>query len=233
MSKKILCTICVRKGSKGLKNKNIKLINNQPLFLITLKQALKSKLFNTITVNSDSNFVKKIANNQNVFFLQRKKRLSGDNISKIDVIKDSLLETEKQYQCNFDTIVDLDVTSPLRNLSDISNAINFFFKSKYKNIVSGSIAKKNPFFNQVIIKKNNVKIVCKNKRKIHSRQQSPKVFDLNASIYIWKRENLIKSVNLINKYTGLFKMKPEKSFDIDSELDLKIVKFILKNKFNK
>ena len=95
------------------------------------------------------------------------------------------------------------------------------------------LCKKNPFFNQVIINKNKIKIVCKNKRKINSRQQSPKVFDLNASIYIWRRENLIKSLNLINKYTGLYKMRPEKSFDIDSELDFKIVKFILKNKLNR
>ena len=54
--------------------------------------------------------------------------------------------------------------------------------------MSGSIAKKNPFFNQVIINKNKIKIVCKNKRKINSRQQSPKVFDLNASIYIWRKK---------------------------------------------
>ena len=68
MSKKILCTICVRKGSKGLKDKNIKIINNQPLFLITLKQALKSEYFNKITVNSNSSLIKKkIANSHNVF----------------------------------------------------------------------------------------------------------------------------------------------------------------------
>ena len=67
MSKKILCTICVRKGSKGLKNKNIKIINNQPLFLITLKQAIKSEYFNKVTVNSDSSLVKKIVRNYNVF----------------------------------------------------------------------------------------------------------------------------------------------------------------------
>ena len=73
MSKKILCTICVRKGSKGLKNKNIKIINNQPLFLITLKQAIKSEYFNKITVNSDSSLIKKIVRNYNVFFLKRKK----------------------------------------------------------------------------------------------------------------------------------------------------------------
>ena len=233
MSKKILCTICVRKGSKGLKNKNIKIINNQPLFLITLKQAIKSEYFNKVTVNSDSSLVKKIVRNYNVFFLNRKKKLSGDNFSKIDVIKNSLIETEKKYQCKFDIIVDLDVTSPLRNENDISNAINFFLNSKYKNVVSGSLAKKNPFFNQVLMNKNKIKIVCKNKKKINSRQQSPKVFDLNASIYIWERESLIKSLNLINKYTGLYEMCPEKSFDIDSELDFKIVKFILKNKLNR
>ena len=100
MSKKILCTICVRKGSKGLKNKNIKIINNQPLFLITLKQAIKSEYFNKVTVNSDSSLVKKIVRNYNVFFLNRKKKLSGDNVSKIDVIKNSLIETEKNTDVN-------------------------------------------------------------------------------------------------------------------------------------
>ena len=233
MKKKILCTICVRKDSKGLRNKNIKKINNLPLVLITLKQAIKSKIFDKITVNSDSKIVKKISNKKNIFFINRIKKLSGNNVSKVEVIKNSLIETEKKYNCSFDTIVDLDVTSPLREVSDIFRAIRFFNKSKYNNVVSGSPAKKNPYFNQVIMKKNKIKIVCNNKKNINSRQHAPIVYDLNASIYVWKRDNLLKSKSLINKKTGFFKMKPEKSFDIDTNLDFKIVKYILENKLNK
>ena len=233
MKKKVLCTICVRKGSKGLKNKNIKEINSTPLFLITLKQALKSKIFDRIVVNSDSKIIKKICSNYDTFFVDRKKSLTQDHISKIKVIRDSLIESEKKFSDLFDTIIDLDVTSPLREIDDIIRAYKYFNKSNYNNIVSGSEAKKNPYFNQIRINKKLVSIVCKNKKNITSRQQAPKIYDLNASIYIWKRNSLLNSKKLIDKKTGFFKMKIEKSLDIDTSLDFKIVKYILENKVSK
>ena len=233
MKKKVLCTICVRKGSKGLKNKNIKKINNTPLFLITLKQALKSKIFDKIVVNSDSKIIKKICGNYNVYFIDRKKNLTQDYISKIKVIRDSLIETEKKFDYLFDTIIDLDATSPLREISDIIKAYGCFNKSNYNNLVSGSEAKKNPYFNQIKINKKSVNIVCKNKKNIVSRQQAPKIYDLNASIYVWKRNSLLNAKKLIDKKTGFFKMKIEKSLDIDSSLDFKIVKYILESKASK
>ena len=233
MKKKVLCTICVRKGSKGLKNKNIKKINNTPLFLITLKQALKSKIFDKIVVNSDSKIIKKICGNYNVYFIDRKKNLTQDYISKIKVIRDSLIETEKKFDYLFDTIIDLDATSPLREISDIIKSYRYFNKSNYNNLVTGSEAKKNPYFNQIKINKKSINIVCKNKKNIVSRQQAPKIYDLNASIYVWKRNSLLNAKKLINKKTGFFKMEIEKSLDIDSSLDFKIVKYILESKASK
>ena len=233
MKKKILCTICVRKNSQELKNKNIKKINNKPLVLITIQQAIKSKLFDKIVVNSDSKIIKKICKNKISLFINRKKKLAGNYVSKIEVIKDSLLKSEKEYNCRFDLIVDLDVTSPLRKVSDIKDAVKFFINSNFNNLISGSEAKKNPYFNQIILKKNKVNIVCKPKKRIPSRQLAPKIYDLNASIYIWRRKKLIKSKNLIDSKTGFFEMKTEKSLDIDSELDFKLVKYILENGLNK
>ena len=233
MKKKVLCTICVRKGSKGLKNKNIKKINNTPLFLITLKQALKSKIFDKIVVNSDSKIIRKICSNYNVYFIDRKKNLTQDYISKIKVIRDSLIETEKKFDYLFDTIIDLDATSPLREISDIIKSYRYFNKSNYNNLVTGSEAKKNPYFNQIKINKKSINIVCKNKKNIVSRQQAPKIYDLNASIYVWKRNSLLNAKKLINKKTGFFKMEIEKSLDIDSSLDFKIVKYILESKASK
>ena len=58
---KILCTICARGGSKGVKNKNIKLINKKPLISYTIKQAKKSKLFDKIVVSTDSKNIQKCA----------------------------------------------------------------------------------------------------------------------------------------------------------------------------
>ena len=232
MKKKILCTICARKNSIGLKNKNIKKISNQPLISITINQAINSNLFDKIVVNSDSKYIGDICKKKEIFFLKRQKNLSGSYVSKIKVIKDCLIKAEKFFNTKYDIIVDLDVTSPLRQISDIKKGLNFFNKSNFDNLVSGSLSKKNPFFNQIIERKNKISIVKKSKKKIVSRQLAPKVFDLNASIYIWKKYILLKSEKLINKKTGLLKMKPERSIDIDDKLDFKIVKYIYEKKLN-
>jgi len=50
----IICTICARKNSKGLKNKSIKLLNGKPLIAHTILQAKKSKIFDHIVVSTDS-----------------------------------------------------------------------------------------------------------------------------------------------------------------------------------
>ena len=83
-----------------------------------------------------------------------------------------------------------------------------------------------------MFKKQNIEIVCKSKKKIVRRQNAPLVFDLNASIYIWKRKDLLNSKKLITKKTILYKMPYMRSIDIDSINDFKLVEYILKNKLN-
>ena len=167
------------------------------------------------------------------YIIKRPKKFSTDNCSKIKAIKHALLETEKKFKTKFDIIVDLDITSPLRMVEDIKKALKKILNSKSLNLVSGTKSKKNPYFNQVIFKKNRLAIPCGNKKNICSRQKAPEVFDLNASIYIWKRTALINSLNLINSKTLLYKMPDCRSIDIDNKFDFKLVNFILKKKLFK
>ena len=224
---KILCTICARGGSKEVKNKNIIKINNIPLITHTLRQAIKSNVFDAITVSTDSIRIKKIIGDKYSWFF-RPKKLSNDKSSKLDAIRHTFLKSEKKYSCKFDYIVDLDVTAPLRSVNDIKQSIKDFIRSKNENMFSVSPAKKNPYFNMVEIKKKRVKLVKKSF--FNSRQDAPLVYDMNASIYIWKRRSLLKNKSLFNKKTSVFVMPVEKSFDIDSQIDLKIVKFLMKKK---
>lgn len=231
---KILCTICARKGSKGLKNKNFKNLNSKPLIYYTILQAKKSKIFNKIAVSSDSKKILLLAKRFNAdYIIQRPKRFSTDNCSKIVAIKHALLETEKNYKTKFDIIIDLDITSPLRLVDDIKKALKKFLNSKNLNLVSATKSKKNPYFNQVILKNNKLSIPCNNKKNIHSRQKAPEVFDLNASVYIWRRIALINSLSLINSKTLLYKMPNSRSIDIDNNFDFQLVNFILKKKLFK
>ena len=230
---KILCTICVRSGSKNLLNKNFKKLNKKFLIEYTIEQAIKSNLYSRIILSSDDKRIYNIGKKYNidVWFL-RPKRLSGDRVGKISVIKHALLKSENYYNINFDYIHDLDATSPLRNTSDIIKAHKIFVKEKANNLISGCIAKKNPYFNMVEIDKSNKISISKDKVKFIRRQDAPKVFELNASIYIWKRNILINNKNLLNDKTVFYEMPIERSIDIDSKFDWEIVEDIIKRKKN-
>ena len=110
---KILCTICVRGGSKGLRNKNIKNINGKPLVSYTINKAIRSKIFDNIAISSDSYKILNIAKKFGIKdLIKRPRNLAIDSAPKIPVIKHCLLEMEKRYKKKYDLIVDLDATAP-------------------------------------------------------------------------------------------------------------------------
>ena len=228
---KILCTICARGGSKNLKNKNFKKLNNKLLIEHTIEQAINSKLYSKIVLSSDDKKIYKIAKKYNidVWFL-RPKKLSGDRSAKIPVIKHALLEAEDFYNTKFDIIHDLDITSPLRKISDLIKAHKIFVKEDSNNLISGCLARKNPYFNMIEINKNNKIYISKGKNNTFIRRQdAPKVYEVNASIYIWKRKYLLKNSKLLNLKTSFFEMPQERSIDIDSKFEWKIVESIMTN----
>jgi CMP-N,N'-diacetyllegionaminic acid synthase len=219
----------MRKGSKGVKNKHLRLINGKFLMQYTIEQAIRSKLFTNIVVSSDSKKIIGISKKLGIIttFL-RAKKLSNDKAGKLDVIKNALNLSEEYFNKKFDIIFDLDVTSPLRKVSDIKNAYKLFLSENYKILISGCLAKKSPYFNQVEINKKDVRLVKNIKKNIVRRQDSPKVYDMNASIYIWRRDSLLNSDTLFTNNTGLYIMPENRSIDIDNEIDLKIVEHLLK-----
>ena len=230
----------MRGGSQGVKNKNNRLINGKPLMYFTIKQAIKSKIFDSIVVSTDSKkmLVRAKSFGAEGWFI-RPKRLASNTCSKILAIKHALREAEKFYNKKFKFIVDLDVTSPLRRVEDIVSAYKTFIKNKGDILITGAKSKKNPYFNIVEIINKKVKKVKNSKKKIFRRQDAPKTFDMNASIYIWNRKTLInsKSVNEVlergvKSKTVLYEMPESRSIDIDSELDFKLVEFLLKKKIN-
>ena len=233
----ILCTICVRKGSVGIANKNLKKINNKPLFQYTVEQALKSKVFKHVVVSTDSIEISNLANKfgAHSWFL-RPKALSSNKAPKIPVIRHAFLKAEKYFGSKFDILVDLDATSPLRNIEDIQKSLQQFIKEKSKTLISVCESRKNPYFNmiEIINKKIQISKRINLKSKFTRRQDAPKVFDMNASIYITKRSALVNNERLISKFTSIFHMPFERSIDIDSPSDFKLVEYFMqKNKFKK
>ena len=96
-------------------------------------------------------------------------------------------------------------------------------------LVSVSRSKKNPYFNMLEKVSGKIEISKKTARIVNSRQKSPLVYDMNAAIYIWKRNKLLRSQKIISDNLSIYEMPQEKSVDIDSRLDLKIAKMLLKS----
>jgi len=226
----ILCTICARGGSKEVKNKALKKIFNKPLISYTIRQAVKSKIFDNIVLSTDSKKIQKIGKSYGAksWFL-RPRNLSTDQSPKLKAIKHAHFSAEKFFGRKYDICVDLDITSPLRSINDIKNAFKKFRKSKCNNLFSVTKANRNPYFNIIEVKQKRVQIVKKNNNKVFSRQKAPQVYELNASIYIFKRNFLLKKNSIINNSSCLFHMPRERSIDIDDNLDLYLVKKLLKN----
>ena len=226
----ILCTICARGGSVGVINKALKKINGKYLIEITINQALKSKVFDEIVVSTDSKKIQKIAIKKGAksWFL-REKKLSNSYSSKIFAIRDALLKSEIKFKKKFDICIDLDITSPLRKIEDIQNALRLFLRKKRtQNLFSVCEARRNPYFNMVEIKDRQISLVKSSYKNnsILRRQSAPKVFDMNASIYIWKRLRLLKSNKLFSKNTNIYIMPQSRSIDIDSNFDLNLIKYL-------
>lgn len=227
---KKICIICARAGSKRLKNKNFKNLFGKPLIWHTINQAKKSKIFDHIVFSTDSTLLKKLALKYGAesWFL-RPNKLANDTAAKMPVIRHAVLEAEKKFKSRFDYIFDLDVTSPLREVSDIRKSFRLFLKSKKDMLISGNKARKNPYFNMVELDKKNLKLVKKPKKFYVRHQDTPTVYELNASIYIWKREALFKQKGPFCKKTFFYEMPYRKSIDIDNLSDFKMVEFFKKN----
>ena len=141
------------------------------------------------------------------------------------------MKSEKHYKKKYDYVIDLDVTAPCRDANDIKKAFKKFQKSKKDMLVSVTKSRKNPYFNMLEIKNRSISLVKKASKEVVARQRSPRVYDMNASIYIWKRDKLLSSKNLLQKSLSIYEMSQEKSVDIDTKLDLRINEIMIK-KFN-
>ena len=227
--KPYICIIRARKNSKGIKNKNLIKLNKKTLIQISYEQAKKSNIFDKIIISSDSPYILNISKRLGFdLIIKRPIYLASDRAGKVDAIKHALLKAEVYFDKKYKNVFDLDVTSPLRSFKDIKKAFLIFNKKKANNLVTVCKSRKNPYFNMIEKTKNKLKIVS-NKKSFKSRQAAPKVYDMNASIYIWTRNSLLKN-KLFNSKTVYYEMPVSRSIDIDSIFDFKIVKFIYENK---
>jgi len=226
----VLCTICARGGSKGVKNKNIKPLNGKPLIAYSIEQAKESGLFDHIVISTDSDEIAEVASHfgGEVFF-KRTAEMASDTAGKLEVIRDAFIRSENYFGKKYDYLIDLDATAPLRSVDDIRNSFSQFLNDGNDNLITAMPSRRSPYFNLVEVDKNGKVILSKKlEQGIVRRQDAPKSYDMNASIYIWKRDIILNCNTLFLDNTGLYVMPEERSIDIDTPLDFEFVEFLMR-----
>jgi N-acylneuraminate cytidylyltransferase/CMP-N,N'-diacetyllegionaminic acid synthase len=234
MSKKILAIIGLRSGSKGLKNKNIKLLGGIPLFAHILKSAKKSKLINRLVISTDSKHYQKLAKKWGADspFL-RPRKLAKDSSYEIDFIKDLLKKLKKKENYVPDIIVRLLATCPFQKSLDIDRVIKKVLFKDYDSAVIISKSRQHPEKALKIIgskRKYLTTYISNNPLRIGSKQnrQDFKSAYVRSNVIACKKFVIEKYNSLTSQNTG-FIIIPH-TVDIDDKLDFDFANYYLKNK---
>ncbi len=232
MTENILVIVAARGGSKGVKNKNIRHLDGKPLIAHTILQAIKWGKADQIICSTDSTKIAAVAKEYGAEIpFMRPKGLAGDKAGKIPVLKHALFHSERIFSKRFDTVIDLDATAPVRQPADIDNAFAIFKKTKADSVFSVTHCRKNPYFNMVETdKKGFACLVKKPQTPFLRRQDAPAVYDMNASIYVYKRDYLLdeRTNTAISRRSAISIMDEWSAFDIDEESDFQLVEFLVK-----
>ena len=234
----ILFTLCGRAGSKGVKGKNARDFLDVPLVWYSManialyKEKYAGEDDIKIVLNTDSEPLKDLVRRVKdvpVTIIHREENLAGDKVPKVAVILDSLNKAEETFARKFDMVVDLDITSPLRTVQDVKNAID---RKKQRNdvdvVYSVAPSRRNPYFNMV---KEENGFFCKAiPSNFTTRQEAPVFYDMNASIYAYSPDALRNKehATFFNSNCDAVVMKDTGILDIDSEEDYELMQVIAK-----
>lgn len=225
---KNIAIIPARSGSKGLKNKNIKLLNGKPLLAYSIEAAIKSKCFDTIFVSTDSKKYAEIAKNYGaeVFFL-RSKNNSSDSSDAWSVVRETL-DNYKKLGKEFDTFMYLQPTSPLRQAKDIKNAYKLYKDFKANSIVSVCETDVSPLYCYRLPKNKLLSKVLNTENENKRRQDVGTFYTMNGSIYLANVKNFLKTNDIYKNKCYAYVMDKKSSVDIDDELDFKYAGLLIK-----
>jgi CMP-N-acetylneuraminic acid synthetase len=231
-SNNIIAIIPARSGSKSIKNKNLKKINGKSLLTLAIEISKKIKKINKIFVSTDSYKIanEAIKNNIEVPFLRSKINANvSSSISKvlIEVIK----KLKKKYKLNYNIVLLIEPTSPLRTIQNIEGAIKKFLKNNYNALWTISQTNKDYHpLKQLVINKNNINFYEAKGAQVYARQQLKNTFYRNGVCYLIKTAALLKYKNLMCPNTGYY-LCNDINISIDTHEELEYAKKHFKKKF--
>ena len=226
-----IAIIPARSGSKGIIDKNIKDICGKPLMAYTIEAAVESNCFNEVMVSTDSKLYADIAKSfgASVPFL-RSERTSSDTASSWEMVEEVLGEYRKLGQV-FDSFCLLQPTSPLRTADDIKAAYKEYKEKASFAVVSVCEAEHSPLWCGHLPQDCSLNGFL-DLNSINQRQSTNKFYRLNGAIYIVNVQRFNENHFFYQAGSYAYIMKPEKSIDIDTNLDFLIAELLMKKHYN-
>jgi CMP-N,N'-diacetyllegionaminic acid synthase len=222
-NKTVLAIIPARGGSKGLSGKNIKPVGGKPLIAWTIEAALASKFIDRVVLSSDDEDIINTAKHYGceVPFV-RPAELAQDDSPAIDTVLHAL-----DHLPHYDITVLLQPTCPLRSSNDIDTALTTMLSNNAKSCVSVTIPNKSPYWMYVVNGYQRLKPLLDKEFTAKQRQDLPDVYILNGAIYTIYTDILFNTRNFVPDGTVPFIMPKERSVDVDYQMDLDFVEFLL------
>lgn len=226
--KKILALIPARGGSKGIPNKNITDLAGKPLIAYSIDACKGSRFVDDIVVSTDSEKIATIARTfgAEVPFM-RPEELAMDTSKTLDAVLHAVSELKKQGR-EYDSIVLIQPTQPLRTSEDIDGAIDTYYINSEQDVVSVCEVSEHPLLMRTL--KEGVLVPLLDKSSTCRRQDMDKYYKVNGCVYV-------NSVNNLNENTSFndnlipYVMDRSHSVDIDEPADLKYAEVVITGKY--
>jgi CMP-N,N'-diacetyllegionaminic acid synthase len=216
IGKNVLAIIPARRGSKRLPRKNLLDLAGKPLISWTIQESLQSSFIDRVVVSSNDEEILSIASKFDVELIKRPDRYALDTSSSFEVVKHAIDELGK----NYDYIVLLQPTSPLRTAHHIDEALGLLKLKNADSILSVSKMEHSPCWANTLDDSLDMTNFMKPEYKNIRSQDLPTYYRLNGAIYIWEKEKILKAKSLfLNHEVFAYIMEADCSIDIDTALD--------------
>lgn len=223
---KILGIIPARGGSKGVPRKNIRLLKNEPLIAYTIREARKSRLLTRLVTSTDNEEIKKIAENLGSEVIGRPPEIAEDQTPMAPVVEHVLkVLGEKE----FDFLILLQPTCPFRKSLDIDQSLQLLIEADADAVISVCrVFDMHP--GRMYIMEDDRLFPFKAEWETERRQDLPPLFHRNGSIYAVKTEVFLEKKTFFPKKIRPYIMPPERSVNIDEEIDFQFAEFLMRKK---
>lgn len=207
---KILAVIPARAGSKGIPNKNIRIIDGHPLIYYSIKNALSSKYITDVIVSTDSDSVRIIAEQMGAQIKLRDKSLCGDSVTLDSVIADAVPVNE-----NWDYVITMQPTSPTLKVETLDKAIDYAIKNDLDTLIS-AINMPHLSWGEKDGKK------VPNYKERLNRQYLPPCY-METGAFVISKASVVTVNSRIGEKVDIYELPEDESQDVDNFDDLRSV----------